>query len=226
MGDAKATLSLGTWASLDAATLLETACGVPFQELDLPIGLAATDRFIESLRGLAGVDVPAQIEDERGRLVDVISDMHQYLSGRKVAIYGDPDHVIALTEFCRDMDMKPVHVLTGSVGNAFETRIKDILADSVPDANVKAQGDLFLLHQWIKNEPVDLLLGTTYGKFIGRAEDIPLVRVGWPILDRVGHSYFPTVGYLGSLRLAVEIISAIQERQDRDAPDHAFELVL
>jgi len=26
------------------------------------------------------------------------------------------------------------------------------------------------------------------------------------------------VGYLGSLRLAVEIISAIQERQDRDAP--------
>jgi len=41
--------------------------------------------------------------------------MHQYLSGRKVAIYGDPDHVIALTEFCRDMDMKPVHVLTGSV---------------------------------------------------------------------------------------------------------------
>jgi len=24
----------------------------------------------------------------------------------------------------------------------------------------------------------------------------------------------------------VEIISAIQERQDRDAPDHAFELVL
>jgi nitrogenase molybdenum-iron protein beta chain len=226
MGDARATLSLGTWASSDAARLLETRCGVPFEDLDLPIGLAATDRFILSLKALTGVDVPVQIEDERGRLVDVISDMHQYLSGRKVAIYGDPDHVIALTEFCRDMDMLPVHVLTGSVGNAFETRIHDILADSVPNANVKAQGDLFLLHQWIKNEPVDLLLGTTYGKFIGRAEDIPLVRVGWPILDRVGHSYFPTVGYLGSLRLAAEIISAIQERQDRDAPDHAFELVL
>jgi nitrogenase molybdenum-iron protein beta chain len=124
------------------------------------------------------------------------------------------------------MDMLPIHVLTGSVGNAFEARVREILADVAPQANVKAQGDLFLLHQWIKNEPVDLLLGTTYGKFIGRAEDIPLVRVGWPILDRVGHSYFPTVGYLGSLRLAAEIISAIQERQDRDAPDHAFELVL
>jgi nitrogenase molybdenum-iron protein beta chain len=226
MGDAKATLSLGAWASGDAAKLLETRCSVPFEQLDLPIGLAATDRFIQALQRLSGAPVPEAIEDERGRLVDVISDMHQYLSGRKVAIYGDPDHVIALTEFCLDMDMKPVHVLTGSVGNAFETRIHELLDGSVPGANIKAQGDLYLLHQWIKNEPVDLLLGTTYGKFIGRAEDIPLVRVGWPILDRVGHSYFPTVGYTGSLRLAVEIISAIQERQDRDAPDHAFELVL
>ena len=82
------------------------------------------------------------------------------------------------------------------------------------------------MHQWIKNRPVDLMIGTTYGKFIGRAEDIPLVRFGWPILDRVGHSYFTSVGYTGSLRLATQIITAIQERQDRDAPDHAFELVL
>jgi nitrogenase molybdenum-iron protein beta chain len=53
---------------------------------------------------------------------------------------------------------------------------------------VKAGGDLFTLHQWIKNEPVDLLIGNTYGKYIARAEDIPLVRLGFPILDRSVHS--------------------------------------
>ncbi len=67
--------------------------------------------------------------------------------------------------------------------------------------NVKSAGDMFLLHQWLKSEPVDLLMGNTYLKYIARDEDIPLVRFGFPILDRVGHSYFPTVGYRGGLRL-------------------------
>lgn len=226
MGDSRHTIALGSWASEAAAVLLGKQCEVPYEVLDLPIGLAATDRFVSALARLSGTAVPEAIEDERGRLVDVISDMHQYLAGRKVAIWGDPDQVISLTEFCRDMDMKPVHVLTGGHGQAFEGRIRTILADSVPNANVKAQGDLFQMHQWIKQERVDLMIGTTYGKFIGRAEDIPLVRFGWPILDRVGHSYFANVGYTGSLRLATQIISAIQERQDRDAPDHAYELVM
>jgi len=96
----------------------------------------------------------------------------------------------------------------------------------VPGANVQAPGDLFLLHQWIKNEPVDLIVGTTYGKHIARAEDIPLVRFGWPILDRMGHSYFPTVGYTGAIRLAEKVLDALLDRRDRDAPDEQFELVL
>jgi nitrogenase molybdenum-iron protein beta chain len=27
------------------------------------------------------------------------------------------------------------------------------------------RADMFLLHQWIKNEGVDLLIGNTYGKY-------------------------------------------------------------
>ena len=77
---------------------------------------------------------------------------------------------------------------------------------------------MFLLHQWIKNEPVDLLIGNTYGKYIARDEDIPFVRFGFPILDRVGHSYFPTVGYRGGMRLLEKILDALLDRQDRDAP--------
>ncbi|MDP1761233.1 MAG: nitrogenase component 1, partial [Deltaproteobacteria bacterium] len=87
-------------------------------------------------------------------------------------------------------------------------------------------GDLFLLHQWIKNAPVDLLMGNTYMKYIARDEDIPLVRFGFPILDRVGHSYFPTVGYRGGLRLLEKILDALLDRQDRDALEESFELVM
>ena len=48
-----------------------------------------------------------------------------------------------------------------------------------------AQADLYLLHQLIKRQGVDLLIGNTYGKYIARDEDIPFVRFGFPILDRL-----------------------------------------
>ena len=91
--------------------------------------------------------------------------------------------------------------------------------------NVRAKGDLFLLHQWIKNDPVDLLIGNTYGKYIARDEDIPFIRWGFPILDRQGHQYFPTVGYKGGLYFLEKVLNTLLDRQDRDAPEEKFELV-
>ena len=72
---------------------------------------------------------------------------------------------------------------------------------------------MFTFHQWIKNEPVDLMMGNTYLKYISRDEDIPFVRFGFPILDRVGHSYFPTVGYRGGMRLLEKILDSLLDRK-------------
>ena len=225
-GDSLATLALGRFASAPAAEALDVKCKVPCQILDLPLGLMATDRFVDALRKTAGVSVPDAITDERGRLVDLITDMHQYFYRKKVALFGDPDQLIALTEFLVSLDMLPVHIVTGTPGQRFEQRIREILKYDVPQANVRAAGDSFLLHQWIKNEPVDLLIGNTYGKYIARDEDIPFVRFGFPILDRVGHSLFPSVGYVGAMRLIEKFLYAFQDRQDRDALEEKFELVM
>ena len=192
--------------------------------MSLPIGLQATDRFIDALRKLGGVSVPETIDDERGRLLDLISDMHQYFYGKKVALFGDPDQLVPLTEFLVTLNMKPLHIITGTPGAKFESRIKEIVKDAVPNVNVKSSADMFLLHQWIKNESVDLLIGNTYGKYIARDEDIPFIRHGFPILDRIGHSYFPSVGYMGAIRMVEKILDALMNRIDRDAPEERFEL--
>ncbi|THB79606.1 MAG: nitrogenase molybdenum-iron protein subunit beta [Desulfobacteraceae bacterium] len=225
-GDSAGTIALGPLASADAARALDTSLKVPCQIQDLPIGLSATDRFIDSLRKAAGVSVPDSITRERGQLLDIITDMHQYFYGRKVALAGDPDHLIPLVEFLVSLDMIPVHIVTGTPGKNFEKRILEITRDLPCKVNVKVGGDMFLLHQWIKNEPVDLLIANTYGKYMARDDDIPFVRYGFPILDRVGHSYFPTVCYTGGIRLLEKILDAILERLDRDAPEEKFELVL
>lgn len=225
-GDSIGTLALGEWCSADAARFLDKEHKVPCRVLDMPYGLKATDRFIDALRTVAGVTVPDELSMERGQLVDMISDMHQYFYKKKVALAGDPDQIIAMTEFLVSIDMCPVHIVTGTPGKKFEKRIREITKDMGCEVNVKAKGDLFQLHQWIKNEPVDLLICNTYGKYIARDEDIPLVRWGFPILDRQGHQYFPTVGYKGGLRLLEKILGVLMDRKDRDDPEETFELVL
>jgi nitrogenase molybdenum-iron protein beta chain len=192
----------------------------------MPFGLKATDRFIDALRNVAGANVPDELFVERGQLVDLISDMHQYFYKKKVAIAGDPDQVISMVEFLISIDMCPVHIVTGTPGKKFEKRIKELTEGLDYEVNVKAKGDLFLLHQWMKNEPVDLLICNTYGKYISRDEDVPLIRWGFPILDRQGHQYFPTVGYKGGLRLLEKMLNALMDRKDRDDPEPKFELVL
>ncbi|WP_346354108.1 nitrogenase molybdenum-iron protein subunit beta [Azotosporobacter soli] len=232
-GNSKLTLALGRFASSDAAEALKKKCKVPAMALKTPIGIKATDALLMALRSNFAQEVPRSLEEERGQLVDIMTDTHFHFHGKKVAIFGDSDVVTGLTEFVLGLGMLPVHVLTGTPGGAigsavgsFEDDIRELLAPGAIEANVKAGGDLFTLHQWIKNEPVDLLIGNTYGKYIARAEDLPFVRVGFPILDRSVHSYLPIVGYKGAMRLIEMIANALLDRADRDAADEDFELVM
>ncbi|HDZ59830.1 MAG TPA: nitrogenase molybdenum-iron protein subunit beta, partial [Actinobacteria bacterium] len=102
----------------------------------------------------------------------------------------------------------------------------ELVSGKYPDANIINGGDLFTLHQLIKNQPVDLLLGNTHVKYIARAEDIPLIRVGFPISDRANLFHFPVMGYAGAARMVERIGNTLLERLDRDAPEERFELLL
>ncbi len=228
MGNSMCTVALGEWGTKKPAVMLDNKCKVPFTMNDLPIGIRATDRFVQALATAGKVSIPEIITEERGRLIDMVTDMHQYLYGKRVALFGDPDTLLPLTEFLLDMDMKPVYIVSGTPGKRFEKRMTEILGDKVPEAKFKngANADMFLLHQWIKNEPVDLLIGNSYGKYIARDENIPFVRMGFPILDRVGHSYFPTAGYQGGIRILEKVLGAIMDKIDATAPEESFELVM
>lgn len=228
MGDSRHTIALGPFCTEDAAIKLENRCKVRFEALELPIGIKATDRFITALSRAGNMPVPDVITAERGRLIDMIADMSMYLHGKRVALFGDPDTLTPLVEFLLDLDMKPVYVVSGTSGKRFENAMTQLLSKKVPEAKFRngERADTYLLHQWIKQEPVDLLIGNSYGKYIARDENIPFVRMGFPILDRIGHSYFPHLGYSGGMNLVVKILNAIMDKMDREVPEHQIELVM
>ena len=226
-GQSRGTVALGTLASSAAAFALDTKCKVPYKLLDLPIGLHGTDMFIDTLRNIAGVNVPDTLTFERGQMVDIISDMHQYFYGKKVGLVGDPDQLLALTKFLVSLDMRPIHIVTGTpAGKKFGAELREAVKDVPCDVNIQLGGDMFLFHQLVKNDPVDLLIGNTYVKYIAKDEDIPFIRHGFPIFDRIGHSYLPSVGYRGGILLLEKILGALMDRQDRDATDINMELVM
>jgi len=225
-GDSAYTLGLGSFASGPATQLLETQCKVPCDVMTLPIGLRATDRFIDRLHKVAGVNVPQSIRDERGRLVDIMADMHQYFWGKTVALTGDPDQLVGLTEFLLSLDMKVKYVITGTPGKKFEQEMGELARELDYEMYYSNPSDLFLLHQQLKADPVDLIIGNTHAKMVAHDEDIPFVRYGFPILDRMGHSYFPSLGYTGAIRIMEKVLSALMDRQERDAPNESFELVM
>jgi nitrogenase molybdenum-iron protein beta chain len=151
----------------------------------------------------------------------MMTDSHPHFHAKSVAIFGDPDLVIGLLSLVMEMGMNPAYALTGTPDKKFEDEVKKV----APDCEAII-GDTFLLHQKIKNCPVEMLIGNTFVKPIARAEDIPLVRVGFPITDRANMHYFPILGYAGAARLVEMIGNTFLERRDRDADDTHFEMVL
>jgi len=227
LGDSSHLIALGEIICVEPAELLKKKWKVDHTLLPLPVGVEFTDKYVLALRNQANTVVPEELETERGQLVDLLLDAHQYTYQKKVAIFGDPDVVIGLTSLVLEMGMTPKYVITGTPKEEFTVKINELFEKySVKDCKVKANADLFELHQWIKNEKVDLMIGTTYGKQIAKAEDIPFIRAGFPVLDRYGGPLLPIVGYAGAIRLVEQITNALLDRFDRDVADEDFEIVL
>lgn len=229
LGGCEKLISMGTYCTVEPSEYLEKTHHVPFVNIPVPIGVKLTDKYIMELRKFTKQEVPAELEAERGRLVDLMLDSHQYTYKKKVAIYGDPDIVYAFTALCLEMSMCPKYIITGTPKERWEKEIKELMDEYGVDESeyvVKADTDLFYLHQLIKNEGVDLLLGSTYGKQIAKAENIPMVRMGFPVIDRYGNPIQATVGYAGAIRYVEKITEVLMDKQDADADDEDFEIVM
>ena len=78
-------------------------------------------------------------------------------------------------------------------------------------------------------EPVDFLIGNSYGKYLERDTGTPLIRFAFPIFDRHHHHRFPLWGYQGGLRVLTTLLDKIFDKLDRETSipaetDFSFDL--
>ncbi len=183
-----------------------------------PIGVAATDKFVQEVSRLTGKPIPEALARERGRLVDAIADSSAHIHGKKFALYGDPDLTLGLAGFLLELGAEPVHILATNGGKAWEAKVQKLLASSPFGKNCHAYPgkDLWHMRSLLFTEPVDFLIGNTYGKYLERDTGTPLIRIGFPIFDRHHHHRYALWGYQGGLNVLVWLLDKIFDEIDRN----------
>ncbi|TWB21777.1 Mo-nitrogenase MoFe protein subunit NifK [Nitrospirillum amazonense] len=228
---AKATVSMQEYCTEKTLPFI-AAHGQEVAAFNHPVGVAGTDRFLMALARLTGTEIPVELERERGRLVDAIADSSAHIHGKKFAIYGDPDLCLGLAGFLLELGAEPTHVLATNGGKAWAAKVQ-ALFDSSPfgkNCHVHPGRDLWHLRSLLFTEPVDFLIGNTYGKYLERDTGTPLIRIGFPIFDRHHHHRFPLWGYQGGLNVLVTILDKIFDTIDLNTnvpskTDYSFDII-
>ncbi|WP_116133766.1 nitrogenase iron-molybdenum cofactor biosynthesis protein NifN [Tropicimonas sp. IMCC34043] len=193
-----------------AARLLEDRAMVPYRVFPSVTGLKPVDAFIRTLMALSGQqDAPPSVKRDRARLLDASLDAHFHTGGLKVAIGADPDLLFSLSTTLAGMGAEIVTAVTTSQASPVLERMP---CDEV------LVGDLGDLERGAAAAGAAMLLTHSHGRQAAHRLHLPLVRVGFPIFDRIGAQDICRVGYRGTRAFLYEIANIAQAQHHAATP--------
>lgn len=223
----RATLTVAPYATSKTFTWIKDHYAGTHVQMPMPLGIAKTDAFLLKLSELFERPIPDSLKAERGRAVDAMTDSHQYIHGKKFAVYSDPDHLAGYVSFLLEMGARPYHILCSKGSKKLQKEIQGVL-DTSPygkDGKIYMNRDLWHLRSLLMTDPVNAMIGDTHGKFAARDAQIPLFRFGFPIFDRVNKHRYPLVGYQGVMNMLTEICNKFIDLRDETCDEPFFEMM-
>lgn len=191
-----------------AAAVLQDKCGVPYTLFETLTGLRPADRFVTALAELSGNPVPAKLRRRRSQLADALLDGHFHFGGKTIAIAAEPDHLFQLATFFVGMGAE--------ISAAVTTTGASPILRKVPADTVKV-GDLGDFERLAAG--ADLLVTHSHGRQAAEHLGVPLMRVGFPVFDRLGAQHKTSVGWRGTRDLIFEVSNIFQAHQSEPTPD-------
>ncbi len=225
MGRAMATIEFGATAdpAKTAGALLQERFGVPTFFLPQPIGVVQTDRFFEAMTAITGRPPPAEHANQRGRLIDSYVDAHKYVFGKRAVVYGEQDLVVALASFLMEIGVDPVLCASGARTGKLRKRIEELDSASDQAITVIEGTDFGEIDDRAAAVEPDLIVGNSKGFAMARKLGVPLIRVGFPVHDRIDGPRMLHVGYAGAQQLFDRIANAmIETAQDSNPVGYTY----
>ncbi|MCX9154668.1 nitrogenase molybdenum-iron protein subunit beta [Niveibacterium sp. 24ML] len=202
---------------------VETTWNHEVPKINIPMGVEWTDEFLMKVSEVTGKPIPESLLKERGRLVDMMTDSHAWLHGKKMAMFGDPDFLLGLTKVMLELGIEPTHIVCNNSNKRWEKAMKKLLESSPYGVHAKLYPgcDLWHMRSLCFTDKPDFIVGSTYGKTIQRDTlykgpdfEVPLIRLGFPIFDRHHLHRMTTLGYEGGMYLVTTLTNAVLERLD------------
>jgi nitrogenase molybdenum-iron protein NifN len=204
-------------------TVLQNKFAIPRRLLGLPMGIRESDVLFNALAEIAGGEIPVKYQRERGRLVDSLIDGHKYIFEKRAIVYGEEDLVIGLTSFLCEIGVTPVLCASGGHSKQFEKALREAAPSLPAESLVKERFDFAEIAELAPSLKPDFLIGSSKGYQIARSLNAPLIRVGFPIHDRIGGQRVLHLGYRGAQELYDRIVNALLEvKQETSTVGYAY----
>ncbi|MFH0753846.1 MAG: nitrogenase component 1 [Candidatus Omnitrophota bacterium] len=221
MGCSMASLTLGRVACLDpektAGDFLHSGFNVRHYPLGIPVGIRETDELMQAFESISGVPLPEKYALERGRLVDALIDGHKYVFAKKAVVYGEEDLVAGMAAFLAEMGMIPVLCVSGGKSGNLRRLIQERMPDLMGKIEIAEDEDFAGMDEMAQRLEPDIVIGGSKGYQSARKLKVPMVRIGFPIHDRIGGQRVLHYGYHGALELYDKIVNALLEKKQDDS---------
>ena len=209
MGRSAFTVAIGEHMRRPAELLAKRAY-VPFKVFNTLMGLKPVDRLITLFAELSGRPVPMKIRRLRQQLTDAMLDGHFFFGGQRIAIAAEPDLLYALSSFFAGLGAEIVTAVT--------TTAHSPILEKVPAEAVKV-GDLGDFEDLASEAGCDLLVTNSHGRQASERLGVPLLRVGFPIFDRVGAQYRRTILYEGTRDFLFKVANLFKDQIHHATPE-------
>ncbi len=207
-----------------AGSLLENRFGVTCNRMGVPMGAKATDLLFKTIELMTGKPTPEKYLEQKGRLIDSYVDGNKYISQKKAVVYGEEDFVLGLSVFLAEIGIIPVLCASGGKSGFLKHLLKKSLPEHVfKQTNVFDNMDFTQMTEKARFLKPDVVIGNSKGYAMARRLKVPMVRVGFPIHDRVGGTRVLHIGYKGAQQLFDTIINVLlHHRQETSKVGYSY----
>ena len=220
LGSARASIEFGRTLveTKTAGTVLQNIFSIPRRLLGLPMGIRESDAFFNALSEIADIETPVKYQRERGQLVDSLIDGHKYAFEKRAIVFGEEDLVVGLTALLCEIGVTPVLCASGGRSGKLESSLRAAVPNLPEETLAKDGFDFAEIAEAAPELKPDFLIGSSKGYSIARRLKVPLIRVGFPIHDRIGGQRVLHLGYRGAQELYDRIVNALLEVKQETSP--------
>ncbi|MEM9171623.1 MAG: ferredoxin:protochlorophyllide reductase (ATP-dependent) subunit B, partial [Pseudomonadota bacterium] len=169
---------------------------MPFTE-EIPIGVAATTRFIKEVAELAGVSPEPALQDATSRLPWYSRSVDSnYLTGKRVFVFGDATHAIAAARMAKDEFGFEV-VGLGTYSREFARDVRAVAKDLGVEPLIT--DDYLEVEAMVAKLQPEMVLGTQMERHIAKRLGIACAVISAPMhVQDFPAAHSPQMGYEGA----------------------------